>query len=141
MAKTAKQIQTDVYDLLRNSDLAAALKNGQVYRSGLRPRDSQGEDAVVHFTAGLPTEIQTGVVTVNIFVSDIDPYDNGVLVEDTGRTEQIETLAQAWVDSLTADRSNYLFSLSQTISTEAEPEINQHFVVVKLQYRYYGSEN
>ena len=136
MAKTAKQIQGDVYTLLRDSTLCSMISGG-VYRNGLRPRDSRLEDAVVTFTTGLPDQIQTGVVTINIFVPDIDPYENGVMVEDTERTEEVETLAQSWVDSLSCDVSNYRFKLQQTIYTEAEPQTNEHFVVVKLRYSYY----
>lgn len=134
MAKTAKQVQTDIINLLRNSELAAEV-TGEIYRKGYRPRDSRKEDIIVIFTTGLPDEIQTGVVTVNIFIPDIDPYGNGVQVEDGERAETLEALAQRWVDNLSG--TNYLFELQQTIYTEAEPEINQHFVVVKLRYRLY----
>lgn len=140
MAKTAKQIQGDVYNLLKSSPLASMI-TGEVYRGGYRPRDSRKEDAVVIFTAGLPYEVQTGVVTINIFVPDIDPYDNGVLVEDGARTAQIERLAQEWVQSLTCDKSNYRFRLQSTIMTEEESDINQHFVVMKLAYSYYGGDD
>lgn len=140
MAKTGKQIQGDIYRLLRDSTLYTLI-SGEVYRNGLRPRDSQKEDAVVTFTVGLPDQIQTGVVTVNIFVPDIDPDDNGTWVEDGRRAEELEKLAQEWADSLTAEVSCYKFKLQQTIYTEAEPEINQHFVVVKLKYEYFGEDN
>lgn len=136
MARTAKQVQTDILALLRGSELAAGISGG-VYREGYRPRDSRLEDAVVIFTAGLPGEIQTGVVTVNVFVPDTDPYDNGVLVEDGARTEALEILAQRWVDSLSGSGTDYRFELKHTIYTEAEPDIKQHFVVVKLGYRLY----
>lgn len=136
MAKTAKQVQTDIIALLRGSELATEI-SGEVYRNGLRPRDSRLEDAVVIFTTGLPDEIETGVVTVNIYVPDIDPYENGVLVEDGERTETLEILAQGWVDSLLGSGTNYVFELRQTIYTEAEPDIKQHFIVVKLGYRLY----
>ena len=115
--------------------------SGDVYRSGYRPRDSRLEDAVVIFTTGLPDQIQTGVVTVNIYVPDIDPYQNGVLVEDGERTETIERLAQKWVDGLTTDRSCYKFRLQQTIYTEEEPDIHQHFIVVKLKYEYFDDDD
>lgn len=137
MAKTGKQVQTDVYNLLLSSALLPTI-SGAVYRKGYRPRDSKLEDAIVTFTTGIPTQVEEGVVTVNIYVPDIDPYDNGVLVEDGQRTAEIETAAQAWVDTLTANVSNYKFRLMQTIYTEEEPEINQHFIVVKLAYKYYG---
>ena len=139
MAKTGKQVQGDIYRLFKGSTLYTMI-SGDVYRNGYRPRDSRLEDAVVTFTAGLPDQIQTGVVTVNIFVPDIDPYDNGVFVEDGRRTEELERLAQAWVDSLTAAVSCYKFKLMQTIYTEEDAEINQHFIVVKLAYEYFGND-
>lgn len=140
MAKTGKQIQGDIRRLLKDSTLYTQI-SGEVYRNGYRPRDSRMEDAVVIFTAGLPDQIQTGVVTVNIFVPDIDPDDNGTWVEDGRRSEEIEKLAQEWADSLTAEVSCYKFKLQQTIYTEAEPDIHQHFVVVKLKYEYFGHDN
>ena len=135
MAKTGKQIQSDVLALLKSSTLPSII-SGKVYRRGCRPRDSKAEDAIVIFTTGLPGQIQTGVVTINIYCPDIDPYENGVLVEDGQRCETLEKAAADWVDSLTAAVSNYKFKLQQTIYTEEEPEIHQHFVVVKLQYEY-----
>lgn len=140
MAKTGKQIQGDIRRLLKDSTLYTQI-SGEVYRNGYRPRDSKKEDAVVTFTAGLPDQIQTGVVTVNIFVPDIDPDDNGTWVEDGRRSGELEKLAQEWADSLTAEVSCYKFKLQQTIYTEAEPDIHQHFVVVKLKYEYFGDDN
>lgn len=134
MAKTAKQVQTDIIELIRNSELAADI-SGEVHRNGYRHRDSRLEDIVVTFTTGLPDEIQTGVVTINVYVPDIDPYGNGVLVEDGERTEALEILSQKWVDSLMGSGTNYVFKLRQTIYTEAEQDINQHFVVIKLGYK------
>ena len=136
MAKTGKQVQSDVLALLKSSTLPSMISGG-VYRNGYRPRDSKHEDAIVIFTTGLPTEIQTGVVTVNIYVPDIDPFANGVLVEDGQRCEELEQAAAVWVDSLTCAVSNYKFKLQQTIYTEEEPNINQHFIVVKLRYEYF----
>ena len=133
---TGKRVQSDVYSLLKHSTLSTMI-SGAVYRKGMRPKDSKQEDAIVIFTAGLPDQVQTGVVTVNIYVPDIDPYDDGLLVEDSERTEEVEGLAQQWVEGLTADRTNYLFRLQQTIFTEYEAEIHQHFVVVKLAYEYF----
>ena len=139
MAKTGKQVQGDIYRLFKGSTLYTMI-SGDVYRNGYRPRDSRLEDAIVTFTAGIPGQIQTGVVTVNIFVPDIDPYKNGVLVEDGRRTDELERLAQAWVDSLTAAVSCYKFKLMQTIYTEEEADINQHFIIVKLGYEYFEKD-
>jgi hypothetical protein len=135
--KTGKQIQGDIIVLLENSTLANAV-NGQIYRAtpqgSYRPRDSKAEDILVIFTTGLPDQIETGAVTLNIYVPNIENSDNGVLVEDGRRCEELEIAASLWVESLTADKSDYKFKLQQTIYTEAAPEINQHFVVVKLKY-------
>ncbi len=140
MTKTSKQVQGDIIALLENSALKASV-SGSVYRgtpdSSYRPRDSKQEDIVVIFTTGDPSEVQTGVVTVHIYVPDIDPYNDGVLVEDGRRTEELEKLADKWVESLTCDRSNYKFRLRQTIHTQANPDIHQHFVVVRLGYRLF----
>lgn len=134
MAKTGKQVQSDVLELLKSGTLPSII-SGKVYRNGYRPRNSKLEDAIVIFTTGLTGEIQTGIVTINIYVPDIDPYQNGVLVEDGRRTETLEVAASRWVEALTAGKSDYAFSLQQTIYTESEQDIDQHFVVVKLKYR------
>ena len=143
MVKTAKQIQSDIIALLEVSSLVQGL-SGAVYRgtpdSSYRPRDSKAEDLIVIFTQGFTNEVQTGVVTLNIYVPEIDPFDNGVLVEDGERTEALEAAANEWVESLTADRSCYKFKVRQTIYTAYNPDIHQHFVVVKLGYRYYDEQ-
>jgi len=110
--------------------------SGAVYKAGYRPRDSRLEDAIVIFTAGLAAEVETGVVTINIYVPDIAPYDNGVFVEDGARTVELESAAVEWVETLTAEKSNYKFSLNKTIYTEADADIKQHFVVIVLEYKY-----
>lgn len=140
MTRTAKQIQGDIYNLLKTSIIADEISGG-VYRSGYRPRDSQAEDAVVIFTSGLTNQIQTGVITVHVYIPDIDPYDNGVMVENGARAETLETLAQQWVDGLTTAVSSYRFRLQQTICTEAAEEINQHYIVIALKYEYYDGTN
>ena len=138
MKLTSKKIQRDVRDLLLESDLAKAIDGG-VYHAGTRPRDSRAEDAVVIFTGGVPDQIDEGVVTLNVYVPDVIPYgeDNGVQVEDLQRVEEIEELARAFVRSLSARRWCNPYRIRQPRHSVAEPSINQHFVVVKLAYRYY----
>lgn len=132
---TAKQVQNDIYQMLRTSTLSSMI-SGAVYKAGYRPRDSRLEDAIVIFTAGLTAEVETGVVTINLYVPDIDAFDNGVLVEDGARTTELENAAAEWVETLTAEKSNYKFSLNKTIYTEADTDIKQHFVVIMLEYKH-----
>lgn len=138
--KTASEIQGDIYRFIRNDIALCSMISGDVYRNGYRPRDSRLEDIVITFTSGNVADIETGVVTINIYVPDIDPYQNGVFVQDGQRTAELENAAARWVKSLTADKSNYLFRLRNTIYTEQEPDTKQHFVVVALQYSYCGDE-
>lgn len=135
MTKTAKQIVGDIIELIKGSRLEAAV-SGKIYRGNkgksYRPAGSKKEDIVVYHTTGDPSQMQQGVVTVNIYVPDTAYEDS--YAENGKRSEEVEILAQEWASSLTADKSDYRLKLMQTIYTEAEPEINQHFVVVKLKY-------
>lgn len=132
---TAHKVQTDIMALLADSELCAEV-SGKVYRKGYRPRDSRLEDIVVTFVTGTPSQVESGAVTLNIFVPDIMPYDDGVYVEDGRRTSHIEELADSWAQSLTTSRANYKFNLLRTISTDNDEAIHQHFVVVQLEYRF-----
>lgn len=132
---TAHKVQTDIMALLADSELCAEV-SGKVYRNGYRPRDSRLEDIVVTFVTGTPSQVEQGAVTLNIFVPDTTPYNDGVYVEDGHRTSYIEELADRWVQSLTTSRANYKFNLLRTISTDNDEAIHQHFVVVQLGYKF-----
>lgn len=132
--RTAKDIQLDVINLLKDSTLYREI-TGEVYRKGFRPRDSEQEDIIVVFTTGTSGDIEEGVITINIYVPDIDPYINGVLVENGPRCDVMEQLASEWVEGLSLRKTPYRFKLKQTIYTEPEEEIKQHFIVVRLDYR------
>lgn len=134
---TSRQVQSDIYQFLKDSALSEMISGG-VYRNGMRPRGSKAEDAVVTFITGMIGETQTGVVAVNIFVPDCDPYRNGIYVEDSERTEEIEAAAGKWVESLTCARSNYKFRLNATIQTFEESATHEHVVSVRLGYEYWN---
>lgn len=134
MTKTAKQVVGDVIALLRGSSLTNSI-SGEMYRAGHRPKGSKEEDLIVNYTAGTPDQMQIGVVTLNIYIADIADIEHGdSYVENGKRCEEIEVLAQEWVSSLNKGVSMYYFTLQQTIYTEVEEKIKQHFVVVKLKY-------
>ncbi len=138
MTRTSKQVQGDIYRFLKDSDLSMMISGG-VYRNGMRPRDSKAEDAVVTFITGTVGDVQSGVVVVNIYVQDVDPWSDGVLVENSERTEEIEVAADQWVESLTCALSDYKFGLAAAIQTFEEPAIHQHFVSVRLRYDYWNN--
>lgn len=135
MIKTAEEIKADFRNMLKGSDLANRITGG-VYPEGSRPRDSVKEDAVVILTAALSGEIQSGVITVHIYVPNKD-YGRGYLEKNWERVVEIESLARTWVESLTAGKSCYRIKLQQTISSQGDENTQQHYVVVCLSYEYY----
>ena len=137
MAKTAKEIQGDIMMLLTASGVQS-LVSGGVYRNGYRPRDSRLEDIVVTFTTGLTAQVQSGVVTVHLYVPDVEL--NGVYVEDGARTAALERALQAWIDNLSCWKSGYRFAQQYAVTTEAAEDIQQHYVVAMLRYDYFGDD-
>lgn len=135
MIKTQKEIEDDIYQNIMSSDLKNTI-NGNIYKSGLRPRDSKIEDIIVISTTGIPTQIQEGIITLNIYVNDITPYNNGVYVENGTRIQTLQRAAQDWVENLNIE--GYKFKLKQTIYSVQDEVINQHFIVVKLAYKYFN---
>ncbi len=140
MLKTSKEIQGDVYKLLKNSTLSKAI-NGKVYKAGYRPRGSEKEDIVVVFTAGLSEQIQTGIVTVLIFVPDVPNRANGIMLENGERIEVLERKSLEWFEQLkSSDNGGYLFTLMSTIQTNEDIDQKQHFISIRLKYKFYDGD-
>lgn len=137
MAKTGKDVQGDMLNLLKASGIEGVI-SGKCYREGNRPKDSKLEDLIVILTTAFVGEIQTGVITIHIYVPDIS--HNGVYVENGRRTAVLERALQTFIDSLTCGRTNYKFIQQFAVSTENAPTIQQHFVVGMLKYEYYGDD-
>ncbi len=129
--KTGGQIELDVYTSLQTSIKTKI--SGNVYLSGTRPLNASTEDAVISFLTGLDTQIQTGVLNINIFVPDIN-IGAAQLVKNISRCNEIEAFMLALIEEWSV-KSEYKFSLNQTILTLKDEEIEQHFVNVKLKYK------
>lgn len=142
-SKTAKEIQGDFYAALKDSPIAEAL-SGTVYRAGMRPANSTAEDLIIIYTAGETMRtMQTGVLTIHAFVPDVMPFADNLYYEDAARTATIERLMQDWFNAHriihNADGTHYHITLYNTITTEADNDIHQHFVVMQLQYQTFNS--
>lgn len=131
---TSKEILGDFFAMVKASPLASAV-NGGVYLNGTRPRGSKNEDITVGFVTGIANQMQTGVIAICVYVPDIDPYQNGVLVEDMGRTLVLERMAQDWINSHPEASTEYFLRLQDTITTVEDEPIHQHFVSIMLQYK------
>lgn len=133
MKKTASQIEADLYKYLK--DKINPLINGQTYRNGVRPLNSQKEDCVIAFLAGLDGQYQTGVVNINIFVPMIKNNDNQYR-KDFVRCDTIEQALMPIIEEAKTDLRNYRLELHQMIQTFEETDIKQFFINAKIKFRY-----
>ena len=131
MKKTASVIEDDIYVIISASPLKSAV-TGEVYKEGLRPSDSDKEDVVVTFVTGADGQVQEGVVTVDIYVPDID-YGAVRKVRHIARCRELEMIADEFASNLSDD--DYWFSLNEMIRTSKAENISQHFVQVRLAFK------
>jgi hypothetical protein len=133
MKKTASQIETDIYKYFK--DKINPLINGQTYRSGVRPLNSQKEDCVIAFLTGLDGQYQTGVININIFVPMVKNNDNQYM-KDFVRCDAIERALMPIIEKAKTALRNYRLELHQMIQTFEERDIKQFFINAKVKFRY-----
>lgn len=133
MEKTEKQIERDVFRIIRDSELKSAV-SGTIYRDGMRPKGATTEDIVVKFLTGLDGQEQSGVVLVHIYVPNIkSPSGDGELVPDITRIDLLEETANSVLASL--EDTEYLFEKDGTPQSYPAEGIEQYFINVRLKYR------
>lgn len=135
MGKTAEEIISDVVNLLKRSDIETHI-SGKIYRDDLRPKDSRLEDITVHFITGYRGDVERGVVALNAYIIPIDRYNDGVLRKDTRRVIAIQRLLTDWLSSPMVV-NNYLIDSDTILDCEYDPEIKQHYINVRLQFKHY----
>ena len=133
MKKTASQIEADIYKYFK--DKINPLINGQTYRNGVRPLNSQKEDCVISFLTGLDGQYQTGVININIFVPLVKNNDNQYR-KDFVRCDAIEQDLMPIIEEAETDLRNYRLQLHQMIQTFEETDIKQFFINAKVKFRY-----
>ncbi|WP_298824491.1 hypothetical protein [uncultured Capnocytophaga sp.] len=133
MKKTASQIEADLYKYFK--DKINPLINGQTYRNGVRPLNSQKEDCVISFLTGLDGQYQTGVVNINIFVPMVKNNDNQYM-KDFVRCDTIEQALMPIIENAKTALRNYRLELHQMIQTFEERDIKQFFINAKIKFRY-----
>lgn len=138
MTKTNEDIEQFVYDalapLLAKDKRLTEVISGDLYPEDCRPLDSDKEDAVIAVGEGIPDQIQSGRVRINIYVPDID-CGFGRKVKDKERLTALSQLDTAILDSLNNADNQYLWRLFRTTATIADPDISQHFVNVNLAFK------
>lgn len=128
--KTEMQIERDFYHLIKGSALGKEVKGG-IYRSEMRPYNSEEEDVVIKFLSGIDGQIQTGVVILNVYVPDVE-LEDGRKVADKERIGELQSLIASLVEDV-AD-VEYLIETDGTPCTMRNEEINQHFIYVRLKF-------
>ena len=58
MEKTEKQIEKDVFRIVKDSELKNVI-GGSFYRAGMRPKNAMTEDVVVKFLTGIDGQEQS----------------------------------------------------------------------------------
>lgn len=119
MKKTASQIEADIYKYFK--DKIDPLINGQTYRNGVRPLNSQKEDCVISFLTGLDGQYQTGVININIFVPLVKNNDNQYR-KDFVQCDTIEQALMPIIENVETDLRNYRLQLHQMIQTFEETD-------------------
>lgn len=133
MEKTEKQIEKDVFRIIRDSELKAVI-GGVVYRDGMRPKNAKTEDIVVKFLTGIDGQEQSGIVLIHIYVPNIkSPSGDGELVPNITRIDQLEEIANNVLASL--DDTEYLFEKESTPKSWPVEGIEQYFINVILKFR------
>lgn len=133
MEKTEKQIEKDVFRIIRDSELKAVI-GGVAYRDGMRPKNAKTEDIVVKFLTGIDGQEQSGIVLIHIYVPNIkSPSGDGELVPNITRIDQLEEIVNSMVSSLESDE--YLFEKDETPRSYPADDIEQYFINIRLHYR------
>ena len=133
--KTGSEIESDFYKAVKDTELAKEV-NGDVYRSDFRPRDSQKEDIVVRFTAVTSGQLQDGVVTLLVFVPDIDANGEGNKKRNSSRIETLEKFGVTAVGEIRRTLVEYDDIKLETGVNSYPDDNEQHFVSIRISFKY-----
>ncbi len=102
-----------------------------VYRNGTMPEGKVTEERIVIIPESLKDDVywKKCMVEVRICVPDIQ--HEGIPIADKERLGVLERQANMMESVSSYDNSTYLYSVSET-SQEREPELDCHYVSVKL---------
>lgn len=131
--KTTNDIERDFYTIISESTLGTSI-NGEVYRTNMRPSVTDTEDIVVSHLSGVLSQIQTGVVLVNIYtISAIDSNERSV--DDKARIGELQTMFFDFIDSYDSP-SGYVLEADGMPRTEYDKEAKRWVLSCRVRYRY-----
>ncbi len=132
MYKTENDIMDDVLVPVKASPINGL--SGGLYKN-TRPTGSLLEDLVIHIIPGVTAKfVKDGAVYLKIFYQDKEVA--GTLVEDTLRGSVLEKLLYDLSEDLFSMNEYSFFTNSRELYTEAAPEVNAHYAILKINFKY-----
>lgn len=132
--KSTIEIESDMFAALYN--FVCGMIRGTFYSKGLRPTDSQEEDAVLTITSASAEQIQDGEAVLNVFVPDMD-NGSGRLVPSKERLKEVSIAMGDVVSVLNREIGpDYEFHLKGSIDTIECADIHQHAVSAVISFNY-----
>lgn len=119
--RTKSEIVSDFVALIAASGLPEAV-GGRVYPAGSRPRNSTAEDITVALTTATADEkLQSGVITLNVFVVNKPQGERQVVKADSPRIAEVQRVLQDWFDGLRGRLGDYVVWQRDPVGTDAIP--------------------
>lgn len=135
--KTGLEVESDIFEMMQCSPICLIV-NGQMYKGETRPFQDKNtiakEDIVIRYLAGISSQIQNGVVIVNVYCTYIK-MGGEVLMRNTSRCQELEQKLSETLYYLKTLHSEYKFDFDSTIQTYNEDEIGQTFSTLRIRYK------
>lgn len=136
MIKTESQVEQDFYNGLRKTSLINNVR-GKLYKYGLRPFDSKNEDVVLRVTTLNANQLQEGVVTIMVFIKNIDGAEMGRLTPNKKRIAEVETMCLECLEELKHIMEDYgNLRLETSIVSKYDSDTKQSFVSTRIKFSY-----
>lgn len=131
--KTTNDIERDFYTIVRTSRFGTEI-NGDVYRSNMRPSITETEDIVITHLTGVLSQIQTGVVILNVYtLPTIDR--EGKNVDDKARIGELQTLFFDFLQNYDSP-SGYILEGDGTPRVEYDNDAKRWVLSCRVRYTY-----
>lgn len=131
MRKSGDEIEADIFLLVKNSAIATFI-NGEIYREGKRPLNSNKEDAVITFKTGIDGQFQDGELVLNVYVPN-QKGKGGFFEKDITRCRLVGAKMIEAIDAFTS--SEYNISLLNIPQSFSEEGIEQYYVNARIRFK------
>lgn len=134
---TCEELETLLYMRVSAAHLPIT---GKVYYRGTRPLqndvedDKRTEDCVISVLTGTGGELVKGTCVVNVYVPDVR-VNSGLYLKNRVRCQEIGEMLDVLPETLRKNCPVY-FTRSGMITTESEPNLKEHFVSLKMDFKF-----